>query len=98
MPTSQSQQPVEQSSRQLDVFVMNASDEKARRQAALIVGRLVHIITTYYGPDLLFHTGTLVDIDLHSPFPYHVAVENVPGFDLPVVRSFEWYEIDLIGH
>ncbi|GCE32097.1 hypothetical protein KDA_75810 [Dictyobacter alpinus] len=70
-------------------------DEKARRQAAFVPGRAVHVTSTYYGPDLFGHTGTVVSIDPHSLYPYNVAVENVPGFDRPVIRSFDWYEIDV---
>lgn len=54
-------------------------DEEIRRKKVLVVGSRVRVIGTYYGPDLTGHAGVLVNIDPHSPCPYHVAVERVPG-------------------
>ena len=71
--------------------------ERERRMALLVPNARVRVTTTFYGPDLHDHRGTLVAIDQRSLYPYAVQVQEVPGYPDGAIRSFAWYEIDLLG-
>lgn len=70
--------------------------EKERRMALLVPQAPVRITTTFYGPDLHNHYGTLIAVDQHSLYPYAVKVQGVPGYPDGAIRSFAWYELDLL--
>lgn len=53
--------------------------EKERRMALLVPQAPVRITTTFYGPDLHNHYGTLIEVDQHSLYPYAVKVQGVPA-------------------
>jgi hypothetical protein len=71
--------------------------EKERRMALLVAQALVRVTTTFYGPDLHNHSGTVIAIDQHSLYPYAVKVQDIPGYPDGAIRSFAWYELDLLS-